>query len=123
MADILYADLIGKPFVKDGRGPDGYDCYGLVREMFRRTGRETPEYSAKNAEGMANMARIALGLREWKKTDQRPGVMVVFRLAKTLHVGFVLPYGRMIHTWEHSGGVCVERFDDWKTKVIGCYEY
>lgn len=121
--EVRYDDLIGKPFSKNGRGPDSYDCYGLVHEMFKRYGRETPDYLIASHEGMANMARIALGIREWKKTESRPGVMVLFRLTQTLHVGFLLPFGRMIHTWERSGGVCVERFDAWKQKAIGYYEY
>jgi cell wall-associated NlpC family hydrolase len=29
-------DLIGKPFVMGARGPDAYDCWGLVREVMQR---------------------------------------------------------------------------------------
>jgi cell wall-associated NlpC family hydrolase len=122
MVNPEYADLIGKPFVRAGRGPDGYDCYGLVREMFRRIGKETPNYTT-GPEGATGVAQILSGIREWKKVDYRPGVMVLFKLPTTLHVGFTLPYGKVIHTWDTSGGVCVERFEEWKLRAIGYYEY
>ncbi|MBQ0111956.1 MAG: C40 family peptidase [Bacteroidales bacterium] len=31
-------DLVGKPYKKNGRGPDGYDCYGLAIEVEKRFG-------------------------------------------------------------------------------------
>lgn len=31
---IDYSDLIGIPFVQDGRSKSGYDCYGLTKEIF-----------------------------------------------------------------------------------------
>ena len=33
-----YNDLIGLPFQDEGRGPYGYDCYGLLVEVYRRNG-------------------------------------------------------------------------------------
>jgi cell wall-associated NlpC family hydrolase len=122
MVNVDYADLIGKPFTKAGRGPDGYDCYGVVREMFRRAGKEVPNYST-SAESESENAQILAGMQVWKKTEAKPGVAVVFRLLGKLHVGYLLPYGRMIHAWERSGGVTVERFDAWQKRAIGYYEY
>ena len=35
---IDVTDLVGKPFLHCGRGPDAYDCFGLVLEVLRRVG-------------------------------------------------------------------------------------
>ena len=44
---LEYGDLIGVPFVGNGRSKEtGFDCYGLVQEMFRRAGRTLPDYTA-----------------------------------------------------------------------------
>jgi cell wall-associated NlpC family hydrolase len=31
-------DLLNKPYKLNGRGPDSYDCWGLVMEVYRRLG-------------------------------------------------------------------------------------
>jgi hypothetical protein len=36
--------LIGKPFERYGRGPDVYDCWGIVIESGRMMGLKTPDY-------------------------------------------------------------------------------
>ena len=38
MIDIQ--DILQAKYELGGRGPDCYDCYGLVREMYRRCGKE-----------------------------------------------------------------------------------
>lgn len=120
--NIAYDDLIGKPFRISARGPDAYDCYGLVREMFFRKGRVAPNYTT-SPEGRTYVAQMLSGLTEWKKVEGLPGTMALIRLPTTLHVGFILPYDRMLHCWEDSSGVCVERLDEWKQRVIAYYDY
>jgi hypothetical protein len=36
MSTLDVNDLIGKPWQRDGRGPDVYDCWGLTREILLR---------------------------------------------------------------------------------------
>jgi hypothetical protein len=36
MSALDINDLIGKPWRRDGRGPDVYDCWGLTREILLR---------------------------------------------------------------------------------------
>ena len=36
-------DLIGKPYKENGRGPDGYDCYGLILTVCHRLGIDLPD--------------------------------------------------------------------------------
>ena len=43
--EFAYDDLIGVPFVDGGRdAKSGLDCWGLVKEVFRRQGYEVPDY-------------------------------------------------------------------------------
>ena len=39
----MFSDLIGKPYKKNGRGPDSYDCYGICIEVCKRIGTKLPE--------------------------------------------------------------------------------
>ena len=42
-----FTDLIGTPFANHGRDvKQGLDCYGVVREVYRRYGYDVPEYDA-----------------------------------------------------------------------------
>ena len=40
---MMFDDLIGKPFETNGRGPGGYDCYGLCLEVCHRLNIKLPE--------------------------------------------------------------------------------
>jgi len=120
--EALTRDLIGRPFKYGGRGPDCYDCYGLVREMYRRMGKEVPDYHSPTTSGEIVAAMLS-GRVMWQEVEERPGVVAMMKLAKSMHVGFLLPHGRMIHVWERSGGVCIEYFSIWRPRAIGFYDY
>lgn len=119
-----FADLIGVPFQYEGRGPDTYDCYGLVMECCRRThGVEIPD--VKSPHQIEEIAAVLAGqLPSWREVEAKPGVVAVFRVkGYGAHVGFLLGRDRFLHTWERSGGVCIERLSHWKNRVFGFYEY
>ena len=42
MVDV--SDLLGKPYSPHGRGPDSFDCYGLVIEVEKRYGIDLPDF-------------------------------------------------------------------------------
>ena len=48
IAAVDVNDLIGKPYRLGGRGPDAYDCWGLVREVLRRMlpGQALPDWAS-----------------------------------------------------------------------------
>jgi len=48
----MFDDLIGKPYKENGRGPDGYDCYGLVEEISHRLGIDLPSFGFLCTEAM-----------------------------------------------------------------------
>lgn len=116
-------DLLGLPFAYGGRGPDSFDCYGLIRWLLKEDGIDVPDYRYKS-DKIALMRAFREGLPVWRKTEIKPGGVLMFRVPGGFHVGYVMNNGRdFIHTWEASGGVCVERISAWQQRILGCYEY
>lgn len=118
-----WADLIGKPFRYGGRGPDAFDCYGLVAEMRRRSGLAVPDYiSPRNDEEIA--ALIATNVPLWVPCELRPGALVALRLGRFVsHVGFALSETQIIHAWQRTGGVTVEPIAAWQRRIAGTYTF
>ena len=44
-------DLLGKPYKAHARGPNAFDCYGLVIEIEKRLGHDMPDLYKRLAEG------------------------------------------------------------------------
>jgi cell wall-associated NlpC family hydrolase len=121
---IPFSDLIGKPFCYGGRGPDKFDCYGLVREMYQRKGIEIPDApsseKAQNNQSVLTINRY----QHWKDTKEQPYVAVLFQIRGFVcHVAFTLPDGKFIHTWESSGGIVIERLQLWRNRIAGFVDY
>lgn len=119
---ISETDLIGKPFAYGGRGPDSYDCYGLVMELCRALdGIAIPDYlSPEEGSEIASLMDSELS-NKWVKDDN--GEMHYFRLMNSGHVGYNLRDGRFIHVWENSGGVRIEDLHNWENRLVGTYRY
>jgi cell wall-associated NlpC family hydrolase len=115
--------LIGTPFAYGGRGPDTFDCYGLVMHLHARQGVKLPDYRSPTDQAVI-AATMATQLHLWEQCPRAPGAVIAIRLHRGLsHCGVVLEDDRFIHTWERSGGVCVERLADWGHRVQGFYRY
>ncbi len=121
-------DLLGKEFRDGGRGPDAYDCWGLVCEVFRRYDMIVPDYQVSCREA----SRIDQTYRENRKywirvqNDIPVPALVVVRFNEAVfcnHTGVYLGSGRFIHAREKTG-VCVEPLDHpyWKRVVEGFYK-
>lgn len=116
-------DLIGTPFKYGGRGPDSYDCYGLVMEMSRRNGRELPDFGFAENQGLI-AAMMGATMPQWAPIECRPGAIALIRIGRLVsHVAYVLDGDRMIHAWEHSHGVSIVLIAEWKHRIVGFYEY
>lgn len=89
----LWCDrYVGLPFVRDARGPEFYDCYGLVVAVLRdQFGREAPEPSDDRA-AWTPVAADAV----------QPGDVLVFR-GDELHVGLVVSDEWMLHARQRVG--------------------
>lgn len=119
-------DLIGIPFDYGGRGPETYDCYGLLMECWRRAyGVELPEFRSSRI-AARNALVMARNMHRWREVEARPGAGVLLKTKGGVasHVGFLLEQDRMIHTWEKSGGVLIEPlWGDWRNRIVGFYDY
>lgn len=118
-----HVDLIGVPFKVRGRGPDSFDCYGLVMEMSRRDGIVIPDFGAHSDQGVV-AALVGEALPQWEETKCDRGAVALFRIGRYVsHVGYMLDRYQMIHSWERSGGVLVEPIANWKLRLVGFYKY
>lgn len=122
MANLQISHLIGLPYRDDSRGPDAFDCYGLVRYLHEQVGIEIPDYRSPSDRRMVS-AIFRSELRLWTPCEPRFGAVPLFRVPGMFHCGFLLNDDEFIHTWEHSGGVCIERLSDWAARLVGVYEY
>jgi cell wall-associated NlpC family hydrolase len=121
-----FSDLIGKPFAYGGRGPDFFDCYGLLMEMKRREGVVIPDYKSPE-----ELQKIALVIESEKRLwtaipRPRPGCAVAIRVGRFVaHVGYMIDSLHMLHTWEKSGGVMYEPLEQsiWVKRIAGYYEF
>lgn len=119
------ADLIGVPFEYGGRGPLSYDCYGLVKECWRRMhGVELPDFLSPTDPG-AQAAVGILQLMQWQPVAPAPGVMAAIRIGSlTRHCGFLIDEDTMLHAWEFSHGVTLVRLnDEWRRRITGYYRH
>lgn len=132
---IDYSDLIGTPFKNEGRDPKtGLDCYGLVKEVYRRFGYDIPEYLApfNDVPLITKLIKGNTCKYPWKKVPEGkelpvPCLMAIrFGVPKPYvnHTGVYIGHGRFIHIRENIG-VCVDQVASpaWKRMIDGFYEY
>ena len=120
----LWSDLVGIPYEFRGRGPNSYDCYGLVLTISNRRGIIIPDviYSTDEAERFRLIA-IAEG---WQKTDCKPGAIAVFRnhTGATAHCGVMIDDDCFIHSSEDHGQVVLSKLSYlFGKRLVGFYEY
>jgi cell wall-associated NlpC family hydrolase len=129
----MIEDYIGKPFVDGGRGPDEYDCWGLVKDIYlREYSTDLPDYHISAFQtGLITDTMGKELKREWVKQDKpEVGNLVTISMDMALpryivnHVGIYLGGGRFIHTRKATGAL-IERVDDfkWNNRIEGYYIY
>jgi murein DD-endopeptidase len=123
-----YLDLLGKEFKYGGRGPDAYDCYGLMIETRKRAGLFMPNHYLSFEDLPARHEAIMEGAGSYFKElpAPQPFCLVTFRIHPrfTTHIGMVLEdCVRFIHI-SRKMGVGVERLDlpIWAKRITGFWE-
>lgn len=119
-----YTDLIGKPFQYGGRGPDVFDCYGLVMELHRRVGKHIPDVLSPTEQ--AKIASLVESeVPTWTPCERAPGAVLTMRIGRHVsHVAMILSGTKFIHVWSQGAiGVAVERISEWERRIVGCYRY
>lgn len=95
------------PYVEGGEGPDGYNCWGLVRHIQRaHYGRELPAVAHDIEVPRALVREVLCGWRRAERPSDGDGV-IMRRPTEDLHVGVWLDLdgGRVIHCIEGAGVV------------------
>lgn len=122
---------IGLPFAEKGRGPDGYDCWGLVRRVLaEQFGLPLPDYGERYAT-LREHARIAAAITDglaagWTHVDRgAAGDVAIFRPGGArLHIGLMVTPQRFLHAPEGRTS-CIERIDSrlWWPRLEGIYRH
>ncbi len=103
-------EMHGKPYRSGAKGPDAFDCSGLIYYVFKRWGVILP----KNTEGLMKVGYNV------NRNNIRPGDIIIFKVKKELHSGIVLNRNEFIHA-SSSRGVDIDNIESpyWKRFVIG----
>ena len=129
-----YTDLIGVPFVNRGRDKNtGFDCYGLVKEVFRRYGYTIPEYDMQyNYNDICRINELISGNVNnypWREIrEPKAPCLIAMRFGSpegvVNHTAVYIGEGRFIHARERIG-VCIDRLSNpaWRRVIVGFYEY
>lgn len=120
----IYADLIGKPFLAGGRGPNSYDCVGLTIEFQRRRGLVLPAYLSDEAELHRQLAAGGVLADCHRLPAAEPGCVALLRGfdGEERHLGNMLDPYRMLHV-SRNFATCTEILcrSVWRTRVLGFY--
>jgi cell wall-associated NlpC family hydrolase len=90
-------DLLGKTYKTGGRGPNVFDCSGLVYYVYKRVGVILPATAEEQG-------RIGV---EVSRESILPGDIVAFRIKREFHIGIVLNEREFIHA-SKSKGVAID---------------
>ncbi|MBW0106080.1 C40 family peptidase, partial [Pseudonocardia sp. KRD291] len=103
----------GKPYVWGAKGPDGFDCSGLMLAAWAAAGVPVPAgtVNQKTAGTPASIAQIA------------PGDLVFIpgslgSPSNPRHVGMYVGNGLVVNAYDSSTGVVLQPLSDWSDEVV-----
>ena len=105
-------DLIGKPYVHGARGPDAFDCWGLCAEIYRRMGKELPDYSVREMTHEETKDLIMGHAKDHAQWIDIPEDWCFVFDVRDGHIGLYYG-GRVIHCARMLGCI-VQRYSDFK---------
>jgi cell wall-associated NlpC family hydrolase len=124
---IEVAKYIGKQFAWGGRGPDFFDCYGLVQAIHRDLGIELPDYASTDDKSLIHGLINDAQERFQPLAQAISGAIVTFSVHPRYvsHLGMVLDdVNRFIHIAENIH-VTVERLSSplFRGRIKGFYRW
>lgn len=124
---IFWREFVGLSFKFRGRGPDSYDCYGLLMAVYAKRGIIIPDVLYGSSTEEVNDALVAHGnIKGWHPAECAPGIGVMFRRISgaASHVGVMIDDDEFIHATEDLGQVALSRLSrGYSKRVIGFYDY
>lgn len=127
---MWYNKYIGIPYKDNGRDTNGFDCWGLVRYIYKEQyDIDLPSFELEyvGASDRDTTTELLATKREkWNKVEfPKEGDVVLFRiLGLESHVGIYLGNSKFIHAKERHN-VVIESLDSisWRSRVAGYYRY
>lgn len=120
-------DWIGIPYEELGRGPNSYDCLGLVLAIYRsRFGVDLPDPECSLTEAVRKQTANSMRPLFQRTDDPKEGDLAIFHVrSQLLHVGFVLDRRDMIHTASDKAASLIECWNGTRYggKLEGVYRY
>ncbi len=124
-------DLIGKPYQSGARGPNAFDCWGLVMEVSKRAGVVLPDIEVpKDEVRRGQIVSVQKRQNFVRLRNPEPWCLVLFRIIDDQgnirwHVGVVLENtGRFIHTTGKMGvNISSLGSPAWRLFIEGYYKY
>jgi len=110
----MFDDLIGKQYKENGRGPEGYDCYGVCMKVCKRIGIKLPEVDELYREPF------------YQPDQPQLGDIVLIDVGCERHVGVMLDRRQLLTVYSTGRrGVHRMRTDHpWiKDRILGIYRY
>lgn len=103
-------ELLGKPYKNGAKGPDAFDCSGLVYYVFK-------QYNIFLPPPAELQGRAGFGV---DRNSTLPADLVFFSIDGGLHVGVIINSGEFIHA-SKSRGVAIDKIDMkyWRERLIG----
>lgn len=118
-------NFVGLPFAERGRGPEAFDCLGLLIEVQSRVfGRVIRDPACSFADGLRPENRAVLEDQVIEAATPQEGDALLFREAgRALHVGIVVDQNLMLHSYHAAAAV--ERWTGpiWFPKLAGIYRF
>jgi cell wall-associated NlpC family hydrolase len=108
---IQYAvSLLGKPYKSGAKGPDAFDCSGLVYYIYKKVNIILPVMT----EGLLKAGY------DVTQDGVLPGDLVFFKIKKSLHSGIMINKTDFIHS-SNSRGVTVDSIESkyWQKSFVG----
>jgi cell wall-associated NlpC family hydrolase len=101
--------VLGKPYKSGAKGPDAFDCSGLIYYAYKRANIALPVMTEK---------QIEAGL-DVPSANVLPGDLVFFKIKKDYHAGIMLNKKDFIHS-STSKGVSVDNVEStyWKRSLV-----
>jgi cell wall-associated NlpC family hydrolase len=102
--------LQGKPYKNAARGPDAFDCSGLVYYVFK-------QYRVSLPPPAEAQGRIGQAIN---RDSALPGDLVFFKIEGDFHIGIIISGVEFVHA-SKSRGVAIDNLDAsyWRKRLIG----
>jgi len=104
---------IGKPYAVLGRGPDEFDCWGLVMHFYEKEwGVKLPNQPVEASDiiEVLKAFKVSTAHKDWMPTETpvQGSVVVAGRNRFFSHAGVYIEGGHVLHTTKEAGASCVQ---------------